>query len=96
MSDPTADRLSHKWRRGAFATWIVLGGVINLMLAVLFVMSATDPGDNIALSRTEVVRTAGGERMWRGTFRNHSDSLYTDLDTTLPDNAVGTQVYRVA
>jgi hypothetical protein len=40
-------------------------------------MAATDRTENIALSRNEVVRTPSGERTWRGTFWNHSDSLRT-------------------
>ena len=39
--------------------------------------------ENIVLSRNEVIRTPSGERTWRGTFWNHSDSLYTDLDTVV-------------
>lgn len=83
MNGQTADTLVRTWRRRALATWIVLGGVVMLALAAMFVMAATDPGENIALSRNEVVRSADGKRMWRGTFWNHSDSLYTDLDTVV-------------
>lgn len=70
------------WRRRAMATWIVLGLVVFLGMAAVFVLAATDPGDNIALSRNEAVSTPEG-REWRGTFWNHSDSLYTDLDTVV-------------
>lgn len=41
------------------------------------------PGDNIALSRNEVVQTATGQRRWRGTMWNHTDSLYRNLDTVI-------------
>jgi hypothetical protein len=50
----------------------------------MFVMAATDPTENIALSRNEVVRPPSGEPTWLGRFWNHSDSLYTDLDTSRP------------
>ena len=52
-------------------------------LAALFVLAGTDPGDNIALSRNQVERRADGSLAWRGTFWNHTDSLYTDLDTVI-------------
>lgn len=70
------------WRRRAITTWIVLALIALLGVAAVFVLAATDPGDNIALSRNEVVSTPEG-REWRGTFWNHSDSLYTNLDTVV-------------
>lgn len=72
-----------KWKRRAIVTWITLGGLLLLALAAMFVMAATDPTDNIALSRNQVERAADGSRIWRGTFWNHSDSLYEDLDTVV-------------
>ena len=49
----------------------------------MFGLAATDPGENIALSRNEVERSASGQRTWMGTFWNHSDSLYTELDAVI-------------
>jgi hypothetical protein len=46
-------------------------------------MAATDDTDNIALSRNEVVSRPSGERVWHGTFWNHTDSLYTNLDAVI-------------
>ena len=68
-----------KWRRRAILTWIGLAALALLAFAAMFVLAATDPGDNIALSRNEVVQAPSGQRIWRGTFWNHSDSLYTEL-----------------
>ena len=72
-----------RWRRRAIATWAGMAALVVVSFMVMFVMAATDPTENIALSRNEVVRTPSGERTWRGTFWNHSDSLYTDLDTVV-------------
>lgn len=73
----------HGWRRRAIATWAALGILAVVTLAAMFVMAATDPTENIALSRNEIVRTLSGEQTWRGTFWNHSDSLCTDLDAVV-------------
>ena len=60
--------------------WAIVAALVMLPLAAMFVTAATDNTDNIALSRNEVVQNSSGQRMWRGTMWNHSDSLYTDLD----------------
>lgn len=65
---------------------LIWAGAVALLLlpfAFLFVLAATDPEENIPLSRNEVAAGAKGERIWRGTFWNHSDSLYTDLDAVI-------------
>jgi hypothetical protein len=72
-----------RWRRRAIATWAGLAALITVSLAAMFVMAATDPTENIALSRNQVERSSSGERIWRGTFWNHSDSLYTDVDAVV-------------
>jgi hypothetical protein len=72
-----------RWRRRAISTWTVMAALVVVSFMVMFVMAATDPTENIALSRNEVVTTPSGERIWRGTLWNHSDSLYTDLDTVV-------------
>lgn len=72
-----------RWRRRAIATWVVLGALLVLSFLAMFVMAATDDTDNIALSRNEATRTPAGARIWRGTFWNHTDSLYTDLDAVV-------------
>jgi len=82
MADDVARRL-RTWRRRALATWLALAVLAAVSAAAAFVMAATDPTDNIALSRNEPVVEASGERVWRGTFWNHSDSLYTDLDAVV-------------
>jgi hypothetical protein len=73
----------NRWKRRAIATWIVLVGLLAFAFAAMFVLAATDPTDNIALSRNEVQRGSDGGRIWRGTFWNHTDSLYTDLDAVI-------------
>jgi hypothetical protein len=80
--DSENERL-RRWRRRAIATWAGMAALVVVSFMVMFVMAATDPTENIALSRNEVVRTPMGERTWRGTFWNHSDSLYTDLDAVV-------------
>lgn len=72
-----------RWRRRAIATWILIAALAALAFMAMFVMAATDDTDNIALSRNQVVRTASGERQWRGTFWNHTDSLYTRLEAVV-------------
>lgn len=81
MDDDVA--MARTWRRRAIASWIGFAFLAMAGVAVLFVLAATDPGDNIALSRNEVTRGKSGERIWHGTFWNHSDSLYTDLDAVI-------------
>lgn len=73
-------RSARFWR---LAPWAIIGAMLLIPLAAMFVMAATDDTDNIALSRNEVVRSASGERMWHGTMWNHTDSLYTDLQTVV-------------
>lgn len=83
MADDSANQQLRRWRRLAIATWVGMAALVFVALAVMFVLGATDPTDNIALSRNEVVTAPSGERTWRGTFWNHSDSLYTDLDAVV-------------
>jgi hypothetical protein len=73
--------LNKKHRR----KWLWAGGAMLLLLplAILYVLAATSPDENIVLSRNEVVHQPSGERLWRGTYWNHSDSLYTDLDVVI-------------
>jgi hypothetical protein len=70
-------------RRRAVATWAGMAVLAAAAFLGMFVMAATDPTETIALSRNEVVLTPAGERVWRGTFWNHSDSLYTDLQAVV-------------
>jgi hypothetical protein len=72
-----------RWRRRAIVTWVAVAALVVAALAAMFVMAATDRTENIALSRNEVVAPPSGGRVWRGTFWNHSDSLYTDLDVVV-------------
>lgn len=72
-----------RWKRRCLATWIVLGALLVTALGTAYVVAATDPTENIALSRNEVVEMDGKERLWKGTFWNHSDSLYTGLDAVI-------------
>ncbi|MES2753987.1 MAG: FxLYD domain-containing protein [Pseudomonadota bacterium] len=72
-----------RWKRRAIVTWVLGALLIFLAFAAAFVMAATDDTDNIALSRNQVVRAADGTRTWRGTFWNHSDSLYEQLDAVI-------------
>lgn len=72
-----------RWRRWALVGWANVAALILLPLAAMFVMAATDDDDNMAFTRNEVVRTASGERIWRGRIWNHTDSLYTGLDAII-------------
>lgn len=74
------DGTTRRWRRLAIGTWAILALLLLLAFATIFVLAATDDTDNIALSRNDVVAAPGGQRMWKGTFWNHSDSLYEKLD----------------
>lgn len=74
------DEQARRWRRRAIASWIIGAGLLLTAFAAIFVLAATDPGDNIALGGNRIVRTADGGRAWHGVFWNHSDSVYTDLD----------------
>lgn len=75
-------RPKRRRRRRRWA-WAGVAALLLLPLAALWVMMATQDDENIVLSRNEVVSGASGERVWRGTYWNHSDSLYTDLDVVL-------------
>jgi hypothetical protein len=80
MAKDLGNEQLNRWRRRAIATWASIAALVVIAFIVMFVMAATDPTENIALSRNEVLQTPSGERTWRGTFWNHSDSLYTDCD----------------
>ena len=82
MTSNPANSGGRRWRRWAIAGWAGLAAFILLPLFAVFVMAATDDDENIVLVRNEVVRTAG-EQSWQGTFWNHSDSLYTNLDAVI-------------
>ena len=71
---------SRRWRKWA---WGAAAALILLPLAALYVLAATDPDENIVLSRNQVIHQPSGTRLWRGTYWNHSDSLYTGLDVVL-------------
>ena len=71
---------SRRWRKWA---WGAAAALILSPLAVLYVLAATDPDENIVLSRNQVIHQPSGTRLWRGTYWNHSDSLYTGLDVVL-------------
>ena len=83
MASKSLDADARRWRRWALAAWVLVAALILLPLGAMFVMAATDDDENIVLVRNEVVRAASGERSWRGTFWNHSDSLYTRLDAVI-------------
>ncbi len=83
MASQTARSGGGRTRFWRLVPWAIIAALILIPLATMFVMAATDDTDNIALSRNEVVRTSFGERMWRGTMWNHTDSLYTNLDTVV-------------
>jgi hypothetical protein len=74
---------ARRWRRRAIATWAGIAALGAAMVLTTFVLGATDPTENIALSRNQLVSAPAGQRIWRGTFWNHSDSLYTDLDAVV-------------
>lgn len=83
MTEELGNEPLRRWRRRAIATWVGMGAIGVVALAAMYVMAATDPTENIALSRNQVVNSTPGERSWQGTFWNHSDSLYTELDTVV-------------
>ena len=72
-----------KWKARRRWIWAAVAAALLVPFGALFVMAATDPTDNIALGRNRIVETRSGERIWLGTFWNHSDSLYTRLDTVV-------------
>ena len=65
--------------------WLWAGAAAALLapFAAIFGMAATSPDENIALGRNRIVQAPSGERIWLGTFWNHSDSLYTRLDAVV-------------
>lgn len=78
--DEAEGRLRRRRRRRRIGYGVAAAFAV---LAPLWVMAAMDDTDNIALARNEVVRAPGGGRMWRGTFWNHTDSLYTGLSAVV-------------
>jgi hypothetical protein len=83
MAKDSESEQHRRWRRRAVTTWAGIAALAVVAFMGMFVMAATDPTENIALSRNEVVLAPSGERVWRGTFWNHSDSLYTDLEVVV-------------
>jgi hypothetical protein len=63
--------------------WAAVAAALLVPFAILFVMAATSPDENIALGRNQIAQLPSGERLWLGTFWNHSDSLYTQLDAVV-------------
>jgi hypothetical protein len=83
MAEEFENLETRRWRRRAIATWVGIAVLLLIGFMVLFRIAASDPTENIALSRNEVVRSPSGERTWHGTFWNHTDNLYTDLDAVI-------------
>ncbi|MDQ8729519.1 FxLYD domain-containing protein [Bradyrhizobium sp. LHD-71] len=83
MPEDAENARLRRWRRLAIGTWAAMAALAAVSFMAMFVMAATDPTENIALSRNDVVSAPSGERTWRGTFWNHSDSLYTNLDAVI-------------
>ncbi len=73
-------RLRPKRRRWL---WAAAAAALLAPFAAIFVLAATSPDENIALGRNRIVQAPTGERIWLGTFWNHSDSLYTRLDAVV-------------
>jgi len=88
---------NHRKTRGfALATGLAL-----LPLVVLYILAATDDGENIVLVRNEVSTFADGETRWNGTMMNWTDSVYRDIDVTIrfldgQDRALGETFGSVA
>jgi hypothetical protein len=61
----------------------VLAAIIALPLALGFVLVATDPDENVALSRNEVVENAAGERIWYGQMRGSDTTPYREVAVTI-------------
>lgn len=77
-----------------FAGLLVLGA-----LAILFVLVATDPGDNIVLTSRGVKTAEDGNRLVTGILENRTDGIFShvQLDIAFLDkagNVVGTTVPR--
>ncbi len=67
------------WRRWRMVGWAAAVLLLLLPYLALYVQVATDDGENIVLTRSEVVRNGTAAPIWHGTFTNHTDSLYTDV-----------------
>ena len=57
--------------------------LIVVPLLILWVLLATDDDSNIALVRNDVVQDSSGERTWRGTMGNTTDSQYREITVTI-------------
>lgn len=62
---------------------MTVSGLILTPLVVLWVLLATDDDGNIALVRNDVVQHDSGERTWRGTMGNTTDSQYREIAVTI-------------
>lgn len=99
-ADSDFERFRRRFRLGVFAG---AGALIVLPLLALLVLVATDDGENIVLTRNDVVKAASGERVWLGTMKNHTDSEYRDVAVTIrfldrfgrPVGEVGGQAARM-
>lgn len=57
-----------------------IAGIIVLPLLILFIVAATDDGENIVLTRNEVIESPSGALRWHATMTNRTDSVYRDID----------------
>ena len=70
-------------RRFRIAVFAGAAALLVVPLLALAAMAATDDGENIVLTRNQVVKSPSGARMWRGTMKNHTDSEYRDVAVTI-------------
>ena len=83
MANRGEDRAGKRWRRSAIAGWTSAATLIAAPLAAMFVMAATAADENVVVSRNEIVRTAPGQRTWRGSFFNQTGNVYTDVSAVI-------------
>jgi hypothetical protein len=65
--------------RWIMAAWAGAAALVLLPFFALFVLVATDDGENVKLTRNDIIREASGDRTWRGAFTNRTGRPYEDV-----------------
>lgn len=70
-------------RRVAIPVKWILAAIILLPVLFMYLLIASNPDDNVALTRNEVVENGANGRTWFGRFNGSSEDSYREVAVTI-------------